>query len=101
MNDIETIRKKGAWAENKCKYFREKYEATGSPSSLKSSEFYEDIMDICLFALSTQEDRYYGSNKRQYNINQIIEDIGESHDLGKETWSYDEVAKLLRAVIWQ
>ena len=101
MNDIETIRKRGAWAENKYNYFREKYEATGSESSLKSSEFYEDMMDICLFALNAQEERYYESNKRQYNINQIIENIGELHDLGKETWSYDEVAKLLRCVIWK
>ena len=56
MNDKDTIKAMTEWAAREENKYREKYEETGSPATLKTCEHYEDIQDICALAMEERSE---------------------------------------------
>lgn len=78
--------------EAKAQKIRQKYQETGS-GALKPAEDAEDIVDVIDMALRQVEDDGREYLRRRQNIDGLI------GRLGKETYSRDEVAKMLRESI--
>ena len=97
--DKRTLEKKVAELEKKRDKYFDLCQETGSPSSLKTYEKYDDLCDICYLALRYLSEEDEVRMRRMRNLNQFILSFKDEAALNsKDTYSQNDVALILEKV---
>jgi len=96
MRDQATINRIYSWAEKNYQKNFDNYQQNGTPSSLRTAERYEDIMDICRAAEIGVQDEDVTRKHIRKNLNAIIEQFEDVQKCAPgQKFTCDEVKKWL------
>lgn len=90
--EIKRIEEFIADSDKKANKYYDEYQSTGTGRTYKTACKYEDLATIGRMALAYQKKSDDGYLKRQNNVKALISNLTE------ETYTKDQVAKLLREV---
>jgi len=100
MNDTATINRIYKWANEKRQKYEDDYQQTGSPSSMRTYERYEDICDICAAAerVKVEEDKL-----KKHVLQNQMHIIARLYDVRRvspnKTFTYEEVEEWMRKMM--
>lgn len=99
MNDKQTIEATMKWAHNKSFSYEQKYNETGSASTLQMWERYQDIEDICRLAYNSQDEEDIDKAKGLKNIAFIKDEIkSKATNHIKADYTSDEVIEIINNI---
>lgn len=79
------------------KYDRE-YQFSGSPSTLRTAQKYEDVVKVCELALEGLDDECHACRRRYHNGQEVIKNLRQMQEHGEEMIKIEDAITYIEVV---
>lgn len=94
----EFVRKMLEEYDKKYQKYDHEYQFSGSASTLRTAQKYEDIVKVCELALKGLDDECHACRRRYHNGQEIIKKLRQIQEHGEETISIADAVTYIEIV---